>query len=79
MSAEKSSFEKNMAELEKCSKALSEENISLEDAIKYFEKGIEIKNPQPGSQRGDHEVAIQNMASLSSADPFSLHENLLPA
>ena len=39
MSAEKSSFEKNMAELEKCSKALSEENISLEDAIKYFEKG----------------------------------------
>lgn len=39
MSAEKSSFEKNMAELEKCSKALSEENISLEDAIQYFEKG----------------------------------------
>ena len=39
MSAKKLSFEENMAELEKCSKALSEENISLEDAIKYFEKG----------------------------------------
>ena len=44
MSAEKHSFEKNMAELEKCSKALSEENISLEDAIKYFEKGQKYYN-----------------------------------
>ena len=41
MSGKKLSFEENMAELEKCSKALSEENISLEDAIKYFEKGRE--------------------------------------
>ena len=41
MSDKKLSFEENMAELEKCSKALSEENISLEDAIKYFEKGRE--------------------------------------
>ena len=41
MSTKKMSFEETMAELEKCAKALGEEDISLEDAIKYFEKGRE--------------------------------------
>ena len=39
MGSKKLSFEENMAELEKCARMLSEENISLEDAIKNFEKG----------------------------------------
>jgi hypothetical protein len=51
----------------------------MKTVIKYFEKGVEIKNPQSDSQRGDHEISVKDMASSSSAHPLSLHEILLPA
>ena len=45
----------------------------MKAVIKDFEKGIKIKYSQADSQWGDHEIAIQDMASFSAAHLFLFH------
>lgn len=40
MSEEKTSFEEELKELEKCAERLRDEEVPLEEAIKNFESGI---------------------------------------
>ncbi len=42
MSTEKKTFEEALSELEKISKKLESEDVTLENAIELFEKGVEL-------------------------------------
>ena len=60
----KQSFEKNLGELEQVVKALEESDVSLEDMIALFEKGVKLSKDCSEYL----EAAKQKIVTLSQAE-----------
>lgn len=57
MAAEKKTFEKCLADLEKTAEMLKNEDISLEEAMKCFEEGYKHYEERRGGRKNGHQTA----------------------
>ncbi len=78
MAAKKSTFqfEKSLAELEQLVQKMEQGDISLEDSLKHFEKGVQLTRAcQTALKEAEQKVALLlNKNGQTSLEPFDANE-----
>jgi len=78
LAAKKSTFqfEKSLAELEQLVQKMEQGDISLEDSLKHFEKGVQLTRAcQTALKEAEQKVALLlNKNGQTSLEPFDANE-----